>query len=175
MRTSAFLLAAALLAPRVLEADPLPRDARAWVRDDVSITFDVPESYGDCRPGGLKGTVLTHGVPDNWRLAGRVNLGYVRDGQFVVLQTIQIDQRGDLTLEIFYPPHSAIVAHTHGLLEYHVEPQIEVYDAGGARAAYLGGDLPAPRVRSVPVAGTGTCSATRGRPTGAGARGPALR
>lgn len=140
-RTSALVAAAALWSPGPVSADAPTRDARTWTREHVSITFDVPETYGDCRPVGLKDTVLTRGVPDGWWLTGRVTVGYMRDGLFVVMQSIPVDTHGDLRLDVFYPPHNQVAAHSNGVIEYHVDVAIEVYDAGGARAVFLGGDL----------------------------------
>ena len=114
---------------------------RTWSRNDISVSFDVPETYGDCRPVGLRDIVRTTGVPADWQLSGRVNVGYVKDGHFFVVTSVPVDQKGDLALEIEYPPHDKIAAHLDGQFEYHVEPQIEVFDAGGGRATFLGGDL----------------------------------
>lgn len=140
-RTWAIAAATAVATAALAFADAPARDLRTWTGGGVTVSFDVPETYGDCRPFGLRDTMGTTGVPDDWRLTGRVNIGYVKDGAFVVMTTAVVEQKGNLALEIVYPPHSRIAAHADGLYEYHVEPRIEVYDAGGGRATFLGGDL----------------------------------
>lgn len=124
-------------------ADPIDRDTRTWTRhgDDLAITFSVPETYGSCRPSGLTDIVYTEGVPKNWHLQGRINVGYISDGEFVITEEVPVDTIGDLALSIVYPPHDQVRRHSNGVLEYHVEPQIELTDTEGRPASFAGGDL----------------------------------
>jgi len=135
------VLTACLAAATPLAAEAPERDTRTWSDGNTRITFSVPETYGDCKPRDLTDTVYTDGVPTSWRLAGRINVGYVVEGVFTILKVIPVDQTGDLALTIEYPPHSEIRPHTHGVLEYHVEPQIEVFDDRGRKNPFIGGDL----------------------------------
>ena len=122
-------------------ADAPERDTRTWVDGSMRVTFSVPETYGDCTPRDLTDVMYTDGVPSSWRLAGRVNVGYVTEGTFTILRVIPVDIKGDLALTIEYPPHDEILPHAHGVLEYHVEPQIEVFDPAGRKSHFIGGDL----------------------------------
>jgi hypothetical protein len=126
-----------------LLADPIERDTRTWTRhgDNLTITFSVPETYGSCRNRGLTDVVYTEGVPKHWHLLGRINVGYIRDGEFVITEAVPVDTTGDLALSIVYPPHDKVRPHSNGVLEYHVEPQIELTDAEGRPASFAGGDL----------------------------------
>jgi hypothetical protein len=136
------LLAAGCLATVTPAAAEAPeRDTRTWTEGEVRVTFSVPETYGDCRPRQLTDIVYTDGMPAEWRLAGRINVGYVADDAFTILKVIPVDQLGDLVLTIAYPPHADIRPHSNGVLEYHVEPQIEVFDEGGRKNHFIGGDL----------------------------------
>ncbi|MGD9905284.1 MAG: hypothetical protein AB7U83_17590 [Vicinamibacterales bacterium] len=138
----ATLVAASLAAAAATVAAQAPeRDTRTWTDGAVRVTFSVPETYGDCTPRHLTDTVYTDGVPTRWRLAGRINVGYIADGEFSILTVVPIDQLGDLALTIDYPPHDAIRPHGSGIFEYHVEPQIEVFDDRGRKTTFIGGDL----------------------------------
>ncbi len=139
--TGRLVLAGCLAAVTPLAAEAPERDTRTWSDGTVRITFSTPETYGDCKPRELTDTLYTDGVPTSWRLTGRVNVGYVSDGAFTILRVVPVDQTGDLALTIEYPPHAEIRPHTHGILEYHVEPQIEVFDDRGRKNPFIGGDL----------------------------------
>jgi hypothetical protein len=137
---SRLLLAAWLAFAAPAAADAPERDTRTWTDGKVRVTFSVPETYGSCRPRDLTDTVYTEGVPSDWRLLGRINVGYVSEGTFTILKVVPVDVNGDLALTIEYPPHSDVVRHSHGVLEYHVEPQIELFEAGGRKNHFVGGD-----------------------------------
>jgi hypothetical protein len=122
-------------------ADAPERDTRTWTEGKVSVTFSTPETYGSCRPRDLTDEVYTVGVPTSWRLAGRINVGFVREGVFTILRVVPVDTHGDLALTIEYPPHTELLPHAHGVLEYHAEPQIEVFDDRGRKSHFIGGDL----------------------------------
>jgi hypothetical protein len=136
------LVALAVLACVAPAAAHAPeRDTRTWTDGKVRVTFSSPETYGSCRPSDLTDDVYTQGVPAAWHLAGRINVGFVTDGVFTILKVVPVDTYGDLALTIEYPPHSEVLPHTHGMLEYHAEPQIEVFDEVGRKSHFIGGDL----------------------------------
>jgi hypothetical protein len=137
------LLVAAWLACVVPAAADAPvRDTRTWAEGSAAeVTFSVPETYGDCAPRDLADTIYTDGVPTSWRLAGQVNVGFVRDGVFTILRVLPVDTYGDLAMTVEYPPHSEVLSHSNGVLEYHVEPQIEVYNSAGGKTLLIGGDI----------------------------------
>ncbi|MGE4083832.1 MAG: hypothetical protein AB7H93_12600 [Vicinamibacterales bacterium] len=141
LRLLPLLGAACLAAVTPAAADAPERDTRTWTDGKVRVTFSVPETYGDCRPRHLADSVYTDGVPTRWRLAGRFNVGYIADGEFTIVKVIPVDQLGDLALTIEYPSHAEIRPHTSGVFEYHIEPQIEVFDEGGRKSHFIGGDL----------------------------------
>lgn len=122
-------------------ADAPERDTRTWTEGKVSVTFSTPETYGSCRPRDLTDEVYTVGVPTSWRLAGSINVGFVSDAGLTILKRIPVDTNGDLALTIEYPPHTELRAHAHGVLEYHVDSQIEVFDGRGRKVHFIGGDL----------------------------------
>jgi hypothetical protein len=122
-------------------ADAPQRDTRTWTDGQTRVTFSVPETYGSCRPRGLTDDVYTEGVPASWHLAGRINVGFVSNGAFTILKVVPVDTYGNLALTIEYPPHAEVLPHTHGMLEYHAEPQIEVFDEVGRKSHFIGGDL----------------------------------
>lgn len=122
-------------------ADAPERDTRTWTEGKVSVTFSTPETYGSCRSRDLTDEVYTVGVPTSWRLAGQINIGFVREGVFTILKVVPVDTYGDLALTIEYPPHSELLPHAHGVLEYHVDSQIEVFDDRGRKSHFIGGDL----------------------------------
>ena len=140
LRAFALVGAAALCSVAPARASTIVRDSRFWIGQERTIGFNVPETYADCTPSGLTDFISTSGVPANWRLIGQVNVGYISTTGFVVTQVIPIDQLGNLNLTINYPPHSAVTVNPGGIIEYHVEPQIEVRDAGGFAATFVGGD-----------------------------------
>jgi hypothetical protein len=124
-------------------ARTVPTDSREWGPvGGVTVTFTVPETRSDCTPAGMTDSLTTTGIPSNWRLFGRVQVGYIgQAGQFVVTQEIWIDQPGNLNLQIQYPPHSAITRNQNNIIEYHVSPSIEVYDQNNQKVSWVGGDL----------------------------------
>jgi hypothetical protein len=126
----------------LVSADPLPRDTRTWGPvNGVTVTFSVPETYSSCIASGLTDVLTTTGVPSNWRLLGQVNVGYSGPAGFVITHVVPVDQLGNLDLIILYPSHAEIELNQNGIVEYHVEPQIEVYDQNGQKAFWIGGDL----------------------------------
>jgi hypothetical protein len=103
----------------------------------VTVTFSVPATYSSCQAYRLTDALTTTGIPWNWRLLGQVNVGYIGPAGFVITEVVRIDQLGNLNLQIQYPPHSSIEPNPRGDFEYHVEPQIAVYDASGQRASFI--------------------------------------
>lgn len=128
-------------AATLAQAEAPSRDTRTWGPvDGVTVTFSVPETYADCTSAGLTDALTTTGIPDHWYLTGQVNVGYIGPaGTFVITQVIPVNVFGNLSLQITYPPHSAIQTTPGGIIEYHVEPQIEVYD-GPVKVWWVGGD-----------------------------------
>jgi hypothetical protein len=139
---SVLTIAAFAASVTVARAEAPTRVTRTWGPiGGVTVTFSVPATYNDCTPSGLTDALTTTGIPANWRLLGQVNIGYIGPSGFVVTQSIPIDQTGNLNLQIQYPPHTQILANPAGNIEYHVEPQIEVYDENGLKVTWVGGDL----------------------------------
>jgi hypothetical protein len=135
---AAFALMAASSNVAPVAAETTNRDTRDLVFDGVTIKFSVPETYGDCTPRGLTDTLYTVGLPSGWTFDGQINVGYVTGTTFVKTQVIDIFQQTDLNVTINYPSHDQVVPHPSGLIEYHVEPQIEIYNASGDLVGTLG-------------------------------------
>jgi hypothetical protein len=133
-RTGASLGAAAfafMMATAAAAQAAGPTATQSWTDSGVTITFTAPVDYPNCTPSGLTDTISTTGVPGTYQLLGQVNIGYINNfAQFIITQIVPVNQSGDLTLTINYPPHSQITLNQNGLFEYHVEPQIEVYNQG---------------------------------------------
>jgi hypothetical protein len=117
-------------------------DTRTWGPiDGVTVTFSVPDFYSSCQSTGLTDSVTTTGIPANWRLFGQILVGYIGPtGAFMVTETIPVDQLGDISIPINYPPHANIQLNPNGDFEYHVSPQIEVFN-NGIKVTWIGGDL----------------------------------
>jgi hypothetical protein len=132
----------ALGASVALSAVAPETDARTFGPvNGVEITFTVPETYASCQSSGLTDTVSTSGVPANWTLRGQILVGYIGATGFVVTNTIPVNTQGDINIPINYPPHSAIDPNPAGIIEYHVSPQIEVYDQNNIKVWWIGGDI----------------------------------
>jgi hypothetical protein len=142
-RTAAMAVAALAASAVLAHAEAPVRNTKTFGPvNGVTVTFSVPATYDDCTPTGLTDALTTTGIPANWRLLGQVNIGYIGpDAAFHVTQVVQVDQLGNLNLQIAYPPHSAIELNHVGIIEYHVEPQIEVYDENGFKVSWIGGDI----------------------------------
>ena len=119
------------------------QDTRTWGPiNGVTFTFSVPETYPSCQATGLTDAVTTTGLPAGWRIKGQILVGYINaSAQFIVTDTIVIDQGTNLNVVINYPPLASIGVNSAGDKEYHVSPQLEVFDAGGFKVTWLGGDL----------------------------------
>ena len=77
-------------------------------------------------------------------------------------ETIAVDQLGDISIPINYPPHASIQKNPAGDFEYHVSPQIEGLNENGVKVPWIGGDLINAPARSGREGRTGTCSAAAG-------------
>lgn len=117
-----------------------PRDVRDWTDDTLAVELSVPETRADCSPRGMTDRLTTSGLPSTWRLVGQVRVGYVSVDGLVTSLVYPVDTMGNLDLTISYPTHAQITPNLSGMIEYRVEPSIEVYDESGEKVSWVGGD-----------------------------------
>jgi hypothetical protein len=117
-----------------------PRDTRSWTRNGVKITFSTPEHYSSCAQHRTFDRIWTEGLPRNWRLRGWVKVEYTTDNGRRLIEKYAINQRGNLNLQVLYPPASAWPVLKDGMTEIHVDLSIYVYDASGNQVKWVGGD-----------------------------------
>lgn len=111
-----------------------------WENPDgsESISFTTPDTYNSCSASSFSDTIFTTGVPNNYTLKGRVTVDYVVDSGRILLHQYDVDQQGDLTLTVSYPPVTTWPAHSNGTREIHVDISITVYDENGDKATWVG-------------------------------------
>lgn len=130
-------LSAALMAALLLAT--LPGLALASTQTIGPITFTTPDTHASCSDQTTFDTITATGVPAGWTLKGQVIVDYVLDGggrQMVA--TYPVNQQGNLSLTVSYPPVSQWPVQSNGTREIHVDVQIEVFNQIGELVATLG-------------------------------------
>lgn len=101
--------------------------------DDIDVV--TPATYASCIDAEVSDTISITNVGSRL-LVGRVLVQYVTDNGRELIQEYPVNQAGNLSLQVTYPPVSQWPVQSNGTAEIHVDLQIEVYDASGT--AHLG-------------------------------------
>jgi hypothetical protein len=125
-RLVALLIVATTIAmPQLAHAGTLTKTVTV-LGQAQNITLTTPDTYSSCVDATTSDTITMTGVGSLW-LKGQVIVDYVVDGGRQTVQTYPINQQGDLTLTVEYPPVSQWPVLANGTREIHVDVQIEVF------------------------------------------------
>jgi hypothetical protein len=104
------------------------------------ITITVPDTQAWCG-GSLIQTVTLTGV-GNRVVEGWVNSYFVTPDDIVLISQNDIDQTGDVTVTLFFPPVFTWPKNADGVREVHVSMSIYVYDKYPYKFTWFGNKLP---------------------------------
>ncbi|HCS79365.1 TPA: hypothetical protein DIV55_06555 [Patescibacteria group bacterium] len=116
-----------LAVSRIIQKEPIAPTAPKK-EEAAEITLNIPEDYGWCSNEIKTDIVTTTGVGD-MRLRGWFEVQFILDNNARQLyKRYDIDQTGDLYLELTYPPLNEWPSLENGTKELHVDISLEVYD-----------------------------------------------
>jgi hypothetical protein len=125
------LAAGLVTAPGESTSGLAPAPAFASTTTQYGVTFTTPDTRAACPREATTDTITATGV-GGLRLVGGVSVQYVTATGRILVKTYSVDQIGDLSLTIEYPPVSAWPPNsaTNPTREIHVDLSIELYYEG---------------------------------------------